>query len=301
MKKSLSLRDFEAHISLIRREKYPGIRIFNYHQISEKFDPRYHSPGTFTTVNQFKDEVKKLKKRYPIISLEEAANQLKSSNITNNFACITIDDGDYSIATSAEILHEQDIPATFFINSAYIDNQETVWYRVISFLENSSKHRKLLSDEIRQKSKMLRKTDDSKLYQNATKKIGELFDQISEEYKGHVTKKELVSISQHGFGIASHGFRHERFALFGKEWQIENIRKDVEILSSYKTFCKFFALPFGRFSDFNLNTQISASDMGLELLLSTGGVNSFRQPFIHRIPSDSRNLRDAEIADQEVY
>jgi peptidoglycan/xylan/chitin deacetylase (PgdA/CDA1 family) len=301
LKKSLSLRDFEAQIQFIRRQKHPGIRIFNYHQISEKFDPRYHLPGTFTTVNQFKDEVKKLKKRYPIISLEEAANQLKSSKITNNFACITIDDGDSSITTSAEILHQQNIPATFFINSAYIDNQETVWYRVISFLENSSKHIKLLPEDIRQISKVLRKTDDSKLYRDATARIAELFNKISEEYNGHVTKNELTSISQHGFGIASHGFRHERFALFEKEWQIENIRKDVEILSSYKTFCKFFALPFGRFSDFNLNTQISASDMELDLLLSTGGVNSFSQPFIHRIPSDSRNLRRAEIADQEIY
>jgi len=295
------MRNIEMQLEIKRRKNYPNIKIFNYHQVSKKFDKRYHAHGTFTNITDFESQIKKIKKRYLVISLEEASNRLRDSKITETFACVTIDDGDSSIIDSAEILFEQGLPATFFINSAYIENQETSWYRVISFLENHKKYQMLLSDDLKFKSNQLRKTKDAQLYISTTAQLSDLYSKIRDEYNGHVTKSDLLTISQHGFGIASHGFRHERFNLFDKKWQIENIKKDCEILSEYDTYSNFFALPFGRYCDFNLDTQNAASELGLRLLLSTGGVNSFDQPFIHRIPADSRKLREAEYQNQEIY
>jgi peptidoglycan/xylan/chitin deacetylase (PgdA/CDA1 family) len=293
--------DAELQLQLTRRKNHPNIKIFNFHQVSDKFNDLYHARGTYTSTSGFKSQIKSIKKKYSLISLQDAVNQINENKINDNYACVTIDDGDSSIINAADILFDLKVPATFFINSAYLENQETSWYRIVSFLENHPKYHKLLSDEIRFKSRLLRKTEDSKFYRDTTSEIYSLYTKIAGEYNGHTTRSHLQTISQHGFGIGPHGHRHERFNLFDKKWQLENIRKDCENLSVYKTYCNFFALPFGRYRDFNLDTQNAAFEAGVRMLLSTGGANSFNQPFIHRIPSDSRKFHQAEIQDQEMY
>ncbi len=83
----------------------------------------------------FKEHVQFLKNNFNVISSDEVFNQLRSGRITGNSICITFDDGYADNYTNAKpILEKYNCPATFFISTAFINQDEFFWWDELEFI-----------------------------------------------------------------------------------------------------------------------------------------------------------------------
>jgi len=281
--------NFKFQINIVKRVNH--IAIFNFHQLSDVFDNKYHNRGTWTQINFFEQQILWLKKNYKIITLEDAITMANKNLIDDKYACITFDDGDKSILNAMTILDKHNIPATFFINSGYLNNKMAGWFHVYQYIENTPKYNHLLTADIKQNIKYLRATDDIKLYNMYSKKIEDLYKYIKDEFDMFVKIEDLQNINSDLFHIGLHGYEHQRFSMKTKDWQKENILKDINILSKLKVYRPIFAIPFGRPHDWNRKTIEVIFELGLEFVYANGGVNISRNVGYHRIPADGRILK----------
>jgi peptidoglycan/xylan/chitin deacetylase (PgdA/CDA1 family) len=77
----------------------------------------------------FEQQVKLLREKYNVIPVAELIKQLRQKKLTANTVCLTFDDGyadNYLFA--APILKKYSCPATFFIPSHYVGQQQPFWW-----------------------------------------------------------------------------------------------------------------------------------------------------------------------------
>lgn len=80
------------------------------------------------SVKNFDDQLSVLKKSFNVISLDELIENKKNHKVVEKSVVITFDDGYRDNYTTAyPILRKHQLPATFFISSAYIENQNEFW------------------------------------------------------------------------------------------------------------------------------------------------------------------------------
>jgi len=95
--------------------------ILTYHRVNDwSNDPLTVHPETF------RQQLKSLKKRHRIVSLEELVSaKMKKADCKENLAAITFDDGYYDNYLFAfPILKELSCPATFFLTVSYVGTDE---------------------------------------------------------------------------------------------------------------------------------------------------------------------------------
>jgi len=97
-----------------------------YHRITDlDIDPW----DLAVSAENFEEQLKVLKKSYNVLSLEELIEDKKNNKLRDKSIAITFDDGYKDNYTAAyPILKKYQLPATFFISSAYIENQEEFWW-----------------------------------------------------------------------------------------------------------------------------------------------------------------------------
>ena len=120
MKKILN----KIHNRIIKMRLQP-IRVFCFHQVSEKFDASTMWECDWTQIEQFKHNIIQLKAQYTFISLEEAVGKLKNDIVrSKKYLVLTADDGWQSLQNIVPWLAEQHIPITLFVNPAYLKGEE---------------------------------------------------------------------------------------------------------------------------------------------------------------------------------
>lgn len=104
----------------------PESFILMYHKIYSgvKIDPWRLN----VSENNFESQLLFLKKHYKVINLEQFVRNKKENKMEPRTVAITFDDGYKDCFTTAfPLLKKHGIPATFFVNSGYIENQEEFW------------------------------------------------------------------------------------------------------------------------------------------------------------------------------
>lgn len=289
---NLNFFNLDFHFQINRRSNKKQFIVFNYHQIGKNYIPKYHLKDTFTQSDFFEKQIKWIKKTYNVISLSKAIKMANENCLDGNYACITFDDGDKSILEAMNILKKYDLPATFFINSSYLNNNDTCWFNIYQYLNNSNEYRHLLTDELHIAGKSLRNTRDKEYYRKYSDKFKELFTVIKNDFDLYVKFEDLLQIDSNLFDIGSHGFEHEKFSMMSKDWQANNIQKDINLLKELKSFKPIFAIPFGRQFDWNMDTINVLTDLKLDFVFADGGINTKREIGYRRIPSDNRILKN---------
>ena len=92
------------------------------------------------------------------------------------------------------------------------------------------------------------------------------------------------------FEIGLHGHEHERFAMMPFEWQLNDLKKNIEILSSFKTYKPIFAIPFGKPWDWDYDTIKSIIQFNLDFVFHDSEINFKKEVGFKRIPADGKNL-----------
>lgn len=280
---------------LVSKRPRDFLVILNYHQVNPVFDPRAHFPGCWTQLKDFENSLIWLKNNFNMIRLDEGIRQLEESSLVGPCVAITFDDGDISLEKYVvPVLQRMKIPATFFINTAYIDSKRMSWGYMYSYLYHAPDNR--LIDRIPLKLReygirLLRYTQDVGLYNKLREEIENNFDIVNDSFSSSVSMEFLRGLDEQLFIIGLHGHEHQRFSMMSEKWQRGNLLKNMDILSQCSTFKPIFAIPYGKPFDWNRITIRLCLELNLQILAAFGGINVNRDVYYKRIPADSMNLK----------
>lgn len=264
----------------------------SWHQVTAEFDPRIHHKYTWTPFADFKRCIDYLAENYHIVALPDAIAALKEHRLSGRCVALTFDDGDASIAEYvAPYLLSRNLPATFFINTAYIGRAASYWFPIFTYL-SSDLSASVMPAALKAAASQLRTTKDARFYQNTRKQIERLAEIVPGLSERVVSAEWLSMLDRRLFTIGLHGHEHQRFSLMPAEWQRRDLALNMSVLSQFPGYVPIFALPFGRRHDWSDETLDIAQDLGLDVVLADGGINlGMTGPWL-RVPSDNSPMPD---------
>jgi len=269
--------------------------IINFHQVSDTFTVGIHNKGTWTPTNIFRSTIESIHKKYGFVSLPEGINYLRNNEIgKETLFSLTFDDGDNFLQEKViPFLTKKRIPATFFINTKYLDNQSTNWARAYSYL--LSIDHKIFKEKKNIKNTFLeiRNTNNPIIYNKNRRLLEDCFRQLDEKPKFKLDLEYLKQMDKNLFKFGLHGHEHQRYSMLSYEEQKIDIEKNIEKLSEFENYLPYWALPFGTYKDWNRDTIKIAIEKELLLLFHTNSVNYIWNNLgVDRIPCDSKNFYD---------
>ena len=286
-----------------RRSHSDFLMVFNWHQVTSLYDPLRHHKYTWTQQKDFEGAIDHLTAEFEILPLHEAIGRLNRGTLRGPCTALTFDDGDSSVAeVVVPSLRKRGLPATFFVNSAYLDGRRSYWFPILSYLctVGDAGQRSALPEELKEKALQLRNTNDPIFYREVRDRIERLAPLVPDLGTRLLPAQWLADLDGEQFAIGAHGHEHQRFSMMLPEWQLHDLRENVRVLSQFRGYRPLFAVPFGRLRDLTRETIYIAHGEGLEVVLADGGINLGSGDSYQRIPSDGqiiRRLVTAEMSD----
>ncbi|MDO9411046.1 MAG: polysaccharide deacetylase family protein [Pseudolabrys sp.] len=264
------------------------LAIFNWHQVTPAFDPARHHPHTWTALANFETAIDDVAESHSIMPLDAALAALDGGFLRGRCAALTFDDGDRSIADYvAPLLLRRGLPATFFINSAYLRGDRTYWFPVLAYAGH------LLPAAIKQHGKALRQTGDTAFYARYREALEQYAAAVPNLADRFVTANWLSRLDGEQFAIGAHGHEHQRYAMMSEHWQRRDIAANVMALRDFRAFRPVFAPPFGKPIDVSPDLFRIAGEARLKIVLASGGINTRSAQSYDRIPADNVIIKRA--------
>ena len=230
LKYLIRLISYIIPLKLLLKGNYPPFIPF-YHWVGNELPEHI---GTHYSIfkKQFEKDLAFICKHFTPVNLNTITKrpQLKKPAIH-----LTFDDGlseCYNIVLP--ILKKYDIPATFFINSSFIDNQH---------LFHRFKLRILANQNI--KTTGLRHYADTENIDKLALQHNLSFNHFLLNRKPYLTTEELISMAKQGFTIGAHSLDHPEFWLLNEQEQEQQIFENIsELEQQLKIKIASFAFPF---------------------------------------------------------
>lgn len=224
------------------------LKVLAYHRIcdtDELNDPELVS----ASCSDFEWQVAHVRQHYHPMTFEDVLKHLsKGQKLPRNAVIITFDDGFADNYFNAyEILRKQEVPATFYIATDYIDSDRTFWFNELSRvimgtrtktleLENntypvgeSREERLLLLENMLQ---MCKRVPDIRRHEYLESINGQLNDAAGcDQLARPLTWDEVVEMSRGGMEIGSHSCSHpvlSRLDSFALKREINESKDRIE-------------------------------------------------------------------------
>ena len=256
---------------LQKKIAYKSFTIVTYHAVVDTLLPVHD--WCFIDKNSFEEQMHYLKNNFDILPLKEANILGNKAKHEKPIAFVTFDDGyqnNYDIAFP--ILNEIGIPATIFLNTKFVDTDDTIWFCKINHaIEKTKKHffewkgnhfkidsmrdKVLASAILQEKLKKLPNKQLQQEVQNIRFLLEDSLDNpisVDSPYRilgshaiNKMTKSNLIEFGAHthSHAILSQLSKQE------KEKEIQDSVSHVEHLTNCP--CRFFAYPNGSCSDYD--------------------------------------------------
>lgn len=106
--------------------------ILMYHRVAS---PRYDPWGLCVSPANFRDQLAALKSRRTILAMDDLVDALEAGSLPPRATALTFDDGYADNAEVAKpILEAMEVPATFFLATAFIGSEEPFWWDELAAL-----------------------------------------------------------------------------------------------------------------------------------------------------------------------
>ncbi len=213
-----------------------------------------------------------LKKRFQIISLDDAVAQLKNgAPLSGNQIVLTFDDSIKSLyQLTLPLLKELNLPATFFVSTNAIDAQQYYWWHRLEYAVEhcKAKNIEVIANDIRS-GEIQRFIIPAQAPHDAIKPLKlalkwtdpdtrkQIIDKIEMDagvklVPGLYPCAELMSwddvrnIHAQGFSIGSHTVNHDNMSLIPEAMAIDEIKNSKTIIEQQlQAPCQHFCYPFG--------------------------------------------------------
>ncbi len=281
---SSGLLHFYLKYVLSRRRHNPCV-IINYHAFYHNLENCLETEGTVAhRIEDFKREVKFLKRYFKIISLDEVVDHLKRGEKFNKpTVAITIDDGfKNNFDLLFPVLKKENIPATIFLTAGLIGTQKKIWVNHLEdfilrtknaeiHLNGSLKEEKysLASREDKRRAylSILRQLKDMPIKERniCMKEIESQLDIVESQERQMLNWDEVRFMRKEGISFGAHTCTHPiltNMPLKEAQREITESKQIIEYQLGEKV--KHFAYPNGRPQDFNEELRQFCKDIGFE-------------------------------------
>lgn len=289
-----------------------------YHAVSNSHLPHISNLYTVRKKSLFIKDLDFLCKYYIPITLEELNNNVRNGNeLQKPVFHLSFDDGLREIYTEiAPILESKGIPATFFLNSAFVDNKELFFrYKVSLVIEHINNKSEMidfitLSDILTkpiQNKTILIKTLLELKYTHI-----HLIDHIALIFKidfktyllenqPYLNSNEIHILLNKGFTFGSHSIDHPHLKLLSFEEQKRQIIESSSFLAqNFQIKEKYFSFPF---SDEGISNKLFKWLFEIEKFELTFGISGLKKDtfskHLHRIPMEVEDNPAASIIKSE--
>lgn len=198
--------------------------------------------------NQFKQELDFYLKYFEPISLEE----LVKSPRPNSFH-LSFDDGLKECAEIvAPILLQKGIPATFFVNSGFIDNKELFHRYKASLIAGEMRTRPdaevenyLYENEISLNNILQVPFSKTDVLQHAAELLEIDIQSFLKTQQPYMTTAQIKDLHKKGFSIGGHSHKHPEFWKISEKKQLKHIKKSMSwVVEHVNPKVKAFAFPY---------------------------------------------------------
>jgi peptidoglycan/xylan/chitin deacetylase (PgdA/CDA1 family) len=248
-------------------------------------------------IQQFKDDIDFLLKKYSPISLLELLTFIKyGRSLPKKAFLLTFDDGFREMHDIvAPILLEKGIPATFFLNSDFIDNRKLFYQHKASILAEYCQGSLSINSIKKIKEILLKNNFEFKDIVSGVLSIKyeqkDIMDKIAGlinvdlneyllRYKPYLRTEQIKGLINNGFTIGAHSIDHPLYSTLSLEDQLN------QTVESMKHVRQQFSLNYGAFafphSDHNVSKQYfdKIYDSGLvDISFGTGGIVNDSIPY----------------------
>ena len=271
-----------------------------YHTVAEQPLPHFKHLYRMKTVKEFQEDLDFLLKHFEPIDAE-MLHHLHINKIAPKKPVfhLTFDDGlkeMYEIV--APILLEKGVPATFFVNSGFIDNK-ALFYRFHASLaiENLQKEEKL-TGSIKNEILSCSYEDKEKLFQYFSQ---QQVDDFLKKEPPFLTTAQIQALSKQGFTIGAHSIDHPYFY---KTSFVEQVRQTLESLdfvaSVVNQKLRLFAFPF---TDFNVaKSFFEEIEPFVDLSFGTAGLKNDLIPYnLQRVGTEETKAKSLRAVLEKEY
>jgi glycosyltransferase involved in cell wall biosynthesis/peptidoglycan/xylan/chitin deacetylase (PgdA/CDA1 family) len=259
--KATFLRPFIKRVpfSILRRIGRQPFLFLYYHVVSSCILPHIICHYRYKTPTQFIDDLDFLLINYKPLSLIEVIKYVKEDvPLPPNHFLLTFDDGLREVNDIiSPILVSKGVPATFFLNSSFIDNKELCFEHKASILGVrirkglSSAEKKEIKQTLREyhilEADLTKSVLNISYHQRSLlDKIGRILRVCFEDYlqqnQPYLTSDQVNGLIKKGFTVGAHGIDHPHYSTLFLAEQLE------QTLSSIKQIRKRFGLEYGAFA-----------------------------------------------------
>jgi peptidoglycan/xylan/chitin deacetylase (PgdA/CDA1 family) len=272
-----------------------------YHCVSDESLPHIKQLYHCLSIKEFEKALNSILRYYNPVSLEDVYQHTHGiKKITEPSFHLSFDDGFSTLYyLVAPTLLKKGIPATFFINSGFIDNLNLMFRCKVSLIIssiNSDAQIQKLSKYFNCNANLLNsymlslKYSDTDRIDNACSEIGINIQEYLQHKKPYLTSQQLLELSSKGFSIGSHSVDHPEFRFLPLNNQIIQITDSInyirkQITQKYSVF-SFPFTDFGINNDF-FNIVFDPEKPVVDLTFGTAGIRDDKIKFnIQRIPMD---------------
>lgn len=295
---AVKIRQEVSHWKNVLFDPSPKLLVLVFHRVVPKItsDPL----NMMLSEKKFIRQLDALARKYPIISLSDAAHQAESGKVKAKCqVALTFDDGyrdNYEVVFP--VLRKKGVPATFFIATDYMDGSTPLWdFFLISMLFHNKVNDIYIGDSVVRK----------KVVESRMSFIFRVFDQIKSlepEKRRQIidllrirvasggsistcvadrclTWDDARKMSLAGMEFGSHGLSHTSLARVTSQIAEKEITTSKDIIErNIQKRCDHFAFPFGSRRDYSDALVASVGKAGYKTcLLNVHGYNYFDKDF----------------------
>ncbi len=307
----LAYRGFPLSL-VMRGHHFPPLLPF-YHTVSDRFLPHIVHLYKPVSIAHFENDLDFFLAHFKAVSMEELT-AMAEKNIRPNSPIfhLTFDDGlSQCNDIISPILIKKGIPATFFVNTGFVDN-EGLFYRykislILESIKNDNVKSNTISAILKVKAPYIWGILDKMTYHD-TAMIDELgkaidldFRQWTKEHKPYMTWDQISHLSKKGFTIGGHSVDHPWFKHINVQEQKYQVSSCMKVLQEkLGTRPRCFSFPF---SDENVSKAMIGWMYREEKIKMIFGISGIKhesiQNHLHRIPMEEEEFSARQILSAE--
>ena len=227
--------------------------------------------GELVTQKSFAEQMKWLRKRYRMVSLETLIQRRDEST---GLAAVTFDDGMAdNLEHALPVLDELVIPASIFVIYGSIGVKRGFEHHRVARLIGEGKCQMVqrIASEFTKPRDQL-KAVMSELTAKPTGELATVFDELygDNEDDRFLDESEIVDLAKAGIDIQSHSVSHRRLAtLTGEDLENELTESRIGLMKLLGKEVRYFAYPVGRSKDFNQDSVNAVKSAGYSAAFTT--------------------------------
>jgi len=271
-----------------------------YHTVAEHSLSHIKHLYRMKTVTEFRKDLEFLLKNYQPIDMETLYHlHINKVVPKKTFFHLTFDDGlKEAYEVVAPILLEKGVPATFFVNSAFVNNKALFYrYHASLSIENLSRKGEL-TDKLKTELLMCQYQEREKLFQYFSPQ--QVADFLNTE-QPYLTAEQIQTLSKQGFTIGAHSIDHPYYHQIPLAEQLRQTRESLDFVATVvNQKLRLFAFPF---TDFKVSKDFFKEiQPDVDLCFGTANLKNDEIPFnLQRVAGERDRAESMSVILRKEY